>query len=539
MISAQINQTPIEVPEGTTLLQAARQLDIDIPTLCYLEGLPHFTSCMLCLVKDVESDKLVASCSMPVAEGMVVETDSEEVHAARKTALELLMSDHVGDCIAPCERTCPAHMNIPLMNKHIEAGRDREALVTVKQHIALPAVLGRICAAPCENNCYRSRIDGAVSICALKCYVADQDLASGSPYLPARKTPSGKRVAIIGSGPTGLSAAYYLQLDGHACTIFDDHPEPGGMLRYGVAETDLPRDILDLEIDVIRKLGARFDMQQQIGLQLSLAELRETFDAVVLATGQVPPEELKKFEVDSTTKSVRVDNATFATSTEGIFAGGGVVNPGKMAVRSVGHGRSIAISVDRYLWNQVLPVINNRSQSRVGKLREGELLPVIEAMHDLKRLTYEREFERTGLDHSVVGIAGAQAIGESGQCLQCGCASFHGCDLRIYSEQYGANAQRFKGERRKSVERILDHPFVVYEPGKCIQCGLCVRITEAKGEDLGLVFVGRGFNVRVEAPLNGTMDGALQKTARECIAACPSGALLSRDMLCEKMLDSG
>lgn len=516
------------------LLSAAEQLGISIPTLCYLKGYPHFTSCMVCMVQDMKSGKMLASCSVPIAEGMIIETDNEEVRQIRREALELLMSDHVGDCIAPCQRTCPAHMNIPQMNMFIEAGRTKEALITVKDHIALPAILGRICPAPCENNCRRSNLDGSISICALKSYVAEEDLRSSVPYLPERKPSSGKQVAIIGSGPTGLAAAYYLPQYGHACTIFDNRPEPGGMLRYGVPEEELPRDILDAEIDVIKNLGVKFEMNKDVGKDPTFPELKKSFAAIVLATGQLSPDEMKDFEVETTGKSVRVDNATFATNVKGVFAGGGVVKPGKMAVRSVGHGRSIAISVDRFLQGQDAPVSSDRSQSRIGKFRDGELASFITSMDDLKKSLLPEDVAKEQIGEKKFGISDSEAIGESSKCIQCGCASFHGCKLRIYTEQYNANAQRFKGERRKDVERIYDHPFVVYEPGKCIQCGLCVRITEESSERLGLTFIGRGFDVRVDPSLNGNMKDALEKTAADCIVACPSGALIHKDQLCYK-----
>ncbi len=516
------------------LLAAAEQLGISIPTMCYMKGYPHFTSCMVCMVQDMNSNKMLASCSVPVTEGMIIETENEDVRQIRREALELLMSDHVGDCVAPCQRTCPAHMNIPQMNMFIEAGRNREALITVKDHIALPAILGRICPAPCENNCRRSHVDGSISICALKGYVADQDLRSRVPYLPECKPQSGKRVAIIGSGPTGLAAAYYLQQFGHACTIFDNRPEPGGMLRYGVPIEELPRDILDAEIDVIQKLGVVFEMNKEVGLHLSFGELRQTFDALVIATGQLSPDEMKRIEVETTGKSVRVDNATFETNVKGVFAGGGIIKPGKLAVISVGHGRSIAISVNRFLLGLALPVRNDRSQSRIGKFKDGELTRFVANMDDLKRSLLTQEIKREPIAEKKVGISDSEAIGESSKCIQCGCASFYNCKLRIYTEQYNANAQRFKGERRKDVERIYDHPIVIYEPGKCIQCGLCVRITEKKGERLGLTFIGRGFDVRVDASLNGDIKNALEKTAGECIIACPSGALIHKDRMCYK-----
>ena len=532
MISLQINDQKIEVPEGTMLIHAAKKVGVEVPTMCYLDGYSHFTSCMVCMVQDKNTGMMLPACSQPVAEGMVIETDNPEVNDNRKETLELLMSDHVGDCVAPCQRTCPAHMNIPLMNQYIEVGKYHEALVTVKQRIALPAVLGRICPAPCENNCRRTQVDRTISICSLKCFVADDDLKSETPWLPDCKNPTGKKVAIIGSGPTGLSAAYYLQQDGHACFIYDNNEKPGGMLRYGVSEKILPHDVLDAEINTIRKLGAEFIMNTAIGTDISFAEIREQHDAVILATGQLTPELLKKLGVKATTKSVKIDNSTFQTSEDGIFAGGNVVTPGKLAIRSVGHGKTISECVHKYLNNKLEKKPLNRALSKVGKIKIHELDEYAQGIEDLKDDVYNEEFHRPLLEGNIPGIPESEAKGEASKCMQCGCASFYVCKLRIYSERYQINSQRFKPEVRRDVERVLDHPMVVYEPGKCIQCGLCVRITEEDGEDIGLTFVGRGFEVKIDPPLNKTMDQGMEKTAIRCIDACPSGALAYKNKMC-------
>ena len=226
-----IDRRAVEVSEGVTLLDAARKLGIDVPTLCYVEGYEASTSCLVCMVKVRGTGRLVPACGTKAEEGMEIESETDEVRQARRTALELLLSDHVGDCLAPCHFTCPAHMDIPVMLRQISAENLRDAIATVKETIALPAVLGRICPKPCEKGCRRHAADGAVAVCQLKRFAADADLASEQPYRPECRPATGKRVAVVGAGPTGLSAAYYLRRQGHAVTIFDDQPEPGGRLR--------------------------------------------------------------------------------------------------------------------------------------------------------------------------------------------------------------------------------------------------------------------------------------------------------------------
>ena len=193
-----IDQREVELPPGATILDGARRLGIEIPTLCYLEGRTPLTTCLVCMVKIRETDRFVPACATEAVDGMHVESETEEVHAMRRTALELLVSDHVGDCVAPCQFACPAGMDIPKMLRQIAAGANEEAIRTIKRDIALPAVLGRICPKPCEKVCRRGKADDAVAICDLKRFAADVDLARETPYLPECRSSSGRRVAILG-----------------------------------------------------------------------------------------------------------------------------------------------------------------------------------------------------------------------------------------------------------------------------------------------------------------------------------------------------
>ncbi|HDS07587.1 MAG TPA: 2Fe-2S iron-sulfur cluster binding domain-containing protein, partial [Bacteroides sp.] len=202
-VRMKIDHREVEADSGSVLIDVLRGEGIRVPSMCYLEGMEHNTSCMVCVVKDRRTGKLIPSCSHRVEDGMDIISGDGEVHEARKMSLELLLSEHVGDCEAPCQVTCPAHMDIPLMNRLLAAGKFREALQVVKKDIALPSVLGRICPAPCEGACRRKSIDQAVSICLLKRFAGDHDLAGDRKYLPFRESPKNKRVAVIGAGPAG------------------------------------------------------------------------------------------------------------------------------------------------------------------------------------------------------------------------------------------------------------------------------------------------------------------------------------------------
>ncbi len=285
MITLTIDGRETRVPEGTTILDATRWLGIAVPTLCHVEGFAPSASCFLCAVEIEGRAALSPSCAMPVAEGMVVRTDADRIRASRKMALELLFSDHVGDCVGPCRTGCPAGLDIPGFITLMTDGEMRRSAEVVSDALTLPASLGRVCPRLCEQRCRRCEAGEPLSIGNLHRHAADRDYASTSPYLPRRLPDTGKTAAIVGAGPAGLAAAYHLLRRGHGAVVFDAHDEPGGMLRYGIPEFRLPRDVLAREIDVVRALGGEFRMRTRLGRDVTLDELRRDFDAVFLGIG--------------------------------------------------------------------------------------------------------------------------------------------------------------------------------------------------------------------------------------------------------------
>ncbi len=293
MINLTIDGRQIAVEEGATVLAAAARLGIRIPTLCHVKGVEPTASCFLCAVQIEGRHAFLPACAMPVSEGMAVHTASEEVRQARRIALELLFSDHAGECEAPCTARCPAGLNIPGFMREIAIGDSSRAMQVISERLALAGSLGRVCPRLCEKDCRRCTFDQGLTIGALHRYVADLDGETPRPFLPARAKASGKSVAIIGAGPAGLTAAYYLQQKGHACTIYDAQPLPGGMLRYGIPEYRLPKHALDSEIASVRELGADFRMGKRWGRDFMLAELREQYNAVFIAIGAQGAQELR------------------------------------------------------------------------------------------------------------------------------------------------------------------------------------------------------------------------------------------------------
>lgn len=273
--------------KNETILQLCQRHGVEIPTLCNDPRLEPYTSCFICVVEVAGMRGFQPSCSTRISEGMKIETDNENVYNARKTALDLLLSNHYADCMGPCKQTCPAGVDVQGYISLIEKGLYSEAIAVIKETNPLPAICGRVCVRPCEVACRRNLLNegSAVGIDYLKRFAADQDLASPSKYKPQIKASTGKKVAIIGAGPAGLSSAFFLQKEGHQCDIYEAAPMAGGWLRYGIPEYRLPNDLLQKEVDNITEMGTQIFYNQKLGDNLSYKTLREKYDATVLAIG--------------------------------------------------------------------------------------------------------------------------------------------------------------------------------------------------------------------------------------------------------------
>lgn len=270
---------------GQTILEVARENHIFIPTLCYDERTTIYGACGLCVCEVEGNPKLVKACATDIAEGMIVYTQTERVIESRKTNLELLLSNHTGDCRPPCVTACPAQTDCQGYVGLLANGEFEKALELVKNKIPLPAALGRVCPHPCEDACRRGLIDEPVSIQWIKRFLADKDLESEEKFIPDVAEETGKRVAIIGGGPMGLSASYFLRQKGHGVTIFEAMPKAGGMLRYGIPEYRLPKDTLDDEILTIEDMGVEIITDTKIGTDMPLDLIYDDFDAVLICIG--------------------------------------------------------------------------------------------------------------------------------------------------------------------------------------------------------------------------------------------------------------
>ncbi len=340
-----IDGREVEVREGATVLHAARALGIDIPSLCHLDGFEPSTSCMACVVRIDGDSHLVPSCATPARDGMVVESESEEVRAARRTALELLVSDHTGDCVAPCQTADAKGADVPRFLRSVASG-DLEGAAAILEAAGLrlgdPDCLDL---ARAEKACRRGRFDEALAI--------------------------------------------------------------GRLARFAAATREGPS---------------------------SAGEEPLTPRTFSVRTGRLTPEEMV-----------------------GFLAGGE---------------------------------------------QGGQVIPA----------------------DAGAGYSLEEARAEARRCTHCDCRQAHSCRLRDACEAYGVQVRRFRTARR-AFELDRSHPEILYEPGKCILCGLCAQVAERAGEPIGLAFVGRGFETRLRAPFSEPLAQALARSACACADVCPTGAL--------------
>ena len=236
---------------------------------------------------------------------------------------------------------------------------------------------------------------------------------------------------------------------------------------------------------------------------------------MLLALGKRGAAGSEALGVAAGTTGIKTDTATAQTTHPGVFAAGAAVKPVQQIVRAMTEGRNAAQCMDRFLRGEAAQRKGKPFSSVMGRLNAAELRKFLDGASPAKPQTP---------CNACAGFNASEAASEAARCLRCGCASSGKCGLQNAAQSYGADAGRFRGERR-DFERVAQPGGVVFEPGKCILCGICVAITEAEAEPLGLTFVGRGFHVRLTAPFDANIAEGLQKTAAACAAACPTGAL--------------
>ncbi len=508
MINLKIDGIEILVADNTKLIDAAQMVGVEIPSMCHNNALPHFTSCMVCMVKDAVTGRLIPSCSSIAAEGQQIITKDIEVVAARKMALELLLSEHYGDCEAPCTTACPAHMDIPGMNRALAAGNADGALEIVLQKIALPSILGFICPAPCEGVCRRKPVDRTVNICVLKRFASDNGLVDLNKFRTNRLV--GKRVGIVGAGVAGLTAAFYLSLNGAEVHVFEKKSMPGGEITDTDFNGFLPEKAVLRDFNRIVEAGAVFHFNTHITSK-EIGSIIETYDAVIIAVGRFC-DEMREWPV-------AVDSDGFVVASDDYFCSGNVfvvgssVRPTRLAIRIAAQAWQAFHSVSKFL---------------------------LAEPHSHQSVCFNSSYGKTGADHVLswkksdmvsnqvefkTGFVGNEAKQEALRCLHCDCYKPNNCKLRIYASEYGARQEKQRPLLKNKPHRQCDSENIIFEPVKCIKCGICVRLARKYDVLPGFTFSGRGFDSVITIPFGADLKSAVGDYGKMFAEACPTGAI--------------
>ncbi|MGB6288918.1 MAG: FAD-dependent oxidoreductase, partial [Desulfobulbales bacterium] len=281
-----INGMEITAQESITILEAAERAEIYIPTLCHVRGKNGENPCGLCVVEVEGNETPVRACDTKILDDMRITTDSETLKELRGDRLAILAETHFGDCKAPCNLTCPGQINVQGYIAHVAKGQYEEALRLVMERNPFPFSVGRVCPRFCETKCRRVLVEEPIAINHLKRFVADWCMANNIDLRIPRDPSTGKKVAVVGGGPSGLTGAYFLARKGHEVTVYEAESKLGGMLRYGFPEFKIPKAVLDYEIKTLLQLGINVEPGRKWGVDYTLQDLKDKgFDAILLAIG--------------------------------------------------------------------------------------------------------------------------------------------------------------------------------------------------------------------------------------------------------------
>lgn len=252
---------------------------------------------------------------------------------------------------SPCKTECPAHIAIPGYIKLASQGRYKEALEMIKKENPFPAVCGRICPALCESACSRNGLDDSVAIDEIKKFIAEQDLNQENRYIPIIKNKYDKKIAVIGAGPSGLTCAYYLAVEGYKVTVYEKEEELGGMLRFGIPAFRLQKNVINAEIDILKEIGVTFAMGVEVGKDVTIMQLREQgFQAFYVAIGAQGGKKLNIENADAANvltgvdflKSVALNQANAKLGKTIVIGGGNVaIDVARSALRLENDGVSM------------------------------------------------------------------------------------------------------------------------------------------------------------------------------------------------------
>lgn len=476
---------------------------------------------MLCLVKSLKDGSIFPSCSAAVKEGMDVSAESPEIFELRKTALELVLEEHQGDCEAPCRRACPANMDIPLMLDALSRRDMHSAAKIVFEEIPIPSTLGRICPAPCEKHCRRKRLDSPLPICQIKRSVGDYFIHDADRLPLSFQRRSDLKIAVIGSGPCGIGAAWLFSRRGVQSTIFEKADIFGVSLRRALNAKGFSESFIGSEIANLAKFGISLKSSFDVEVQENLSEIMQAFDAIILCTGMAPRLSLPDLALAQ--HGIPKTDDHFRTSVGRLYSALRAGGPFKMAVKAMAQGAEIADFVlsDLCYSKEMRPQFDSR-------------------MSDLDEAEFAEFAKRSPVKAALAGSSPASDLDdieavaqESLRCFQCSCAKKDKCGLRDLASGHSVSQTRKRRKKRGPYSAEIanvEGGVLVFEPGKCVKCGVCARLSRKNGEKVGFSFSGRGVSSRIVVPLGYAFETAISAKHRDYASACPTGALSVREL---------
>ena len=506
MVKIKIDGKEREVAAGTKVIEAAREAGYNIPSLCYHKDLPHYTSCMVCMVKNNTTGRYFASCSAVVAEGMDIDVSGKDVQMLRSRSVELLLTEHRAECEAPCRLVCPMDLDVPLMNRLIASGDMARASDLTIRSMGFPSTISYVCPAYCDNACRRKKVDTNISICRLKRHVALHPEKPDIKSLIGNK--KGIKVAIAGAGPSGLSAAFRLAMAGFSVTIYEKENESGGSLLDKISDGTLPKKQFHEELNNLVHMGVTLIYGTTVDKPFCMSLAKSGIAALINATGS-------KF----TDGFAAVDDSMAYEGDMGEIGGlmvvttGGAIKDNLNAVKCFQYGKNSGEALIKYLTGSKSKNEEPKSfNSTLGKVEDAEWK------------VWAQE-SREGVKRSVEIPDDASATDEAAACMHCDCRAATNCSLRDLAADLLVKNPREKFTFNP-IEKKKNSGGLIFEHAKCIKCGLCVRLGATLIGEPSLCFKGRGYQTMISEPLYHNFEAILNSSAEAFAAICPTGALM-------------